>query len=331
MALGQIVDVTSIPFLRKDELHNRFIPTLLFYADKNWRAWFQIESPDGQKCVEVQAFPAEAFYFGDGPERPTDLASAFLTIIGQFANFTDLGKFYSAMHDDILNLSASIAKFEMIEKSRKTQEGSARLAATEVEYILSVCRSMFDLFQELFAKIWDKTRLVADAKKGELKKAFSQMALIGGSVRSAEELTAAYGLPPAIAACYARNAPVFVRIRDFRDGLIHRGGHIQSIFAGESGFTIQKKFGPFANLRIWDDAEEEPNALVPLKPAISMIVHATLAAFEEFAYAIRANIRLMPPMVPDMNLYVRGYFNDALLATLRDADRRISDGKRLIE
>jgi hypothetical protein len=49
------------------------------------------------------------------------------------------------------------------------------MAATGVEYILLVCRSIFDLLQELVAKLW-KTIKLADStvKTQQLKKTFSR-------------------------------------------------------------------------------------------------------------------------------------------------------------
>jgi hypothetical protein len=52
------------------------------------------------------------------------------------------------------------------------------MAATEVEYILSVCRSVFDLLQELLAKLRSTITLVDPTKrKKALKKTFSDMTL----------------------------------------------------------------------------------------------------------------------------------------------------------
>jgi hypothetical protein len=52
------------------------------------------------------------------------------------------------------------------------------MAATEVEYILSVCGSVFDLLQELLAKLRSTITLVDPTKRQKaLKKTFSDMTL----------------------------------------------------------------------------------------------------------------------------------------------------------
>jgi hypothetical protein len=329
MALGQISDLSEIPFLSRENLAGRFISSLMFYVDGNWRVWLQTEGP-GQKFIEVQAWPAETFYFGTEPNNQNDIHSAFLTVFAQHANFVEYKGRFSAIQDDILNLSASFAKLSLIHAGGDTTGGATRMVATEVEYILLVCRSMFDLFQELLAKLWE-TEVRADAtrKKRALRDTFSGMALSDNKIRSADEI-AKYGLPPLLVECYARHAPIFLKIRQFRDNLVHGGHQIQAIFRDERGFLIRKRLGPFLKLDIWRDDEVQPNDLAPLQPALGMIVHGTLFALEDFTHALVKCIPLPGAIVPNMNLYMRGYFNDALLSVLADANKRIAEGRKLV-
>lgn len=78
----------------------------------------------------------------------TDLGGRFiefLNFVAQYANRRSVMRAFDAIQDDIFNLSASLAKLSIIHSAADNVDGSARMAATEVEYILFVCRSLFDL------------------------------------------------------------------------------------------------------------------------------------------------------------------------------------------
>jgi len=93
---------------------------------------------------------------------------------------------------------------------------------------------------------------------------------------------------------------------------------------------IAKRLGPFVNQNIWRDNEVINNDLVPLGPALALIIHDTLAACEEFSQVLLTNFKFLNPIVPGMALYMRGYFNNTLQAALSDADSRIQEGRVLL-
>jgi hypothetical protein len=328
MALGEIVQLSGIPYLAHAALPGRFISSLTFHEGE-WRMWLQTEVPDR---VEVRAWPAEAFYFARQPEEAKDICSTFLTFMAQRSNFDGFQATFSAIQDDMFNLSASLAKLHLIfESGDKAGSGASRMAATEVEYILLVCRSVFDLLQEVLAKLWGKITLTDTTKrKKALKKTFSDMTLHANTLKSAHQIAAQFQLPEALANCYARHAPIFLKIREFRDNLVHRGHRVQTIFRGKDGFVITKSLGTFLNLNIWRDDEVMQNDLVPLMPALALVVHGTLAACDDFAQVLLTCIQFPNPIVPGMDLFMRGYFNGALVDALADAEQRLAEGRSLI-
>ena len=333
MAQGQVSRIEEIPFLAADQLRRGgFIPSAMFFVDETWRSWVAIEEPG--KLIEIQAWPAESFYWGDRPAEPTDIATVFLNVIAQHANLWKAQPAFSAIQDDLFNLAASLHKLGMIHKDGG--HGSSRLAKSEVEYMMLLCRGVFDLLQEVLKAIWDTISLTGPdgevdpkAKKWQLKKAFSDMALRSDAVRPVTELMETFGLPRPLAECYGRHASVFLKIRRFRDDIVHRGYDVQTLFHGENDFLIQRRLGPF-ELAIWRPDEIEQNDLAPLKPALALLIHGTLAACEDFAETLAGCIRFPPQIVPGLTLYMRGYFNEVLVAAIEDANARSVEGLVLI-
>ena len=134
--------------------------------------------------------PAEAAYFAAQPERPADQNSALLFLV-QRANYADLSPGTAAIQDDLLNISAAVAKLNLIYAQADAKNGATRMAATEVEYILLVCRSLFDFIQEMSAKLWTRIQLLdPQVPKTQLKAKFSDMVFTSGKPRSSEEIAA---------------------------------------------------------------------------------------------------------------------------------------------
>ena len=147
MAFGDVVVLSDIPYLSKENHSGRFLASPAFF-DGGWRMWMQTESAD--RFVEVHAWPAEALYFAVTPEKQNDICSE-LDFVAQRANRLEVARTFSAIQEDICNIAAALAKFTSIHSENTS--GSARLAATQVEYILTVCRSIFDLLQEIIKSI----------------------------------------------------------------------------------------------------------------------------------------------------------------------------------
>jgi hypothetical protein len=148
-----------------------------------------------------------------------------MDFIAQHASFPELKFAVVGVMDDISNLSASLAKLQLLHASRDSVgSGTTRMVATEVEYILSVCRSLFDLLQEVISKLWQKVTLTASAgKKRPMKGSFASVALFHEAPVTAEKLVEKYGLPEPLAVFYTAVAPFFLQLRTIRNNLLHHG------------------------------------------------------------------------------------------------------------
>jgi hypothetical protein len=319
----ELAKFSAIPYLDLQKSQGRFISTLMFYDGSKWRMWVSA----GDQLIEIQAWPAESFYFSVAPESPTDLCFHFLDFIAQQASFSELQKPILGLQDDVFNLSASLAKISHLHTTKKEiGTGVSRMVVTEVEYLFSICRSIFDLLQEIANALWKSIQLHdLSVTKNPLKDSFSKMVLFQGRESTQDELSERFGLPQPLAAYYKRNSDFFLTLKDFRDNIIHHGSQVQTIFSSDSGFLIRHSLKPFSNMKIWRDEEKHENGLAPLFPAIGIVVQKTLFACEDFSSTIAQVIKFPPPIVPGMRFFMRGYFNELFSSTLRDAANRLTD------
>lgn len=319
MAAINVNKFSAIPYLQPDHFAGRFMCTLCFYDD-GWHSWADV----GDQLMKVQMWPAEAPYFGTTPEAETDLSFHFMDLFAQRASFVEIGRPFVGLQDDIYNLGASLAKLRWLHDSRSgIGSGVSRMVSTEIEFIVSVCRSIFDLLQEIVSKLWAHVtfRLVPETKK-KLKETYSDMLLYKGSPSSAGKLVERFGMPGELADCYVRSSDFFMTLRQFRDNIAHRGSQVQSIFEGNDGFLIRKALVPFRDIDIWRPEERTETELVPLLPVLGYVISKTLGVCEDFSLTIERIINLLPPIAPGMRLFMRGYFNEGLMAALDDIKER---------
>lgn len=315
--------LADIPYLDHATVPGRFLSCLTFY-DEDWHFWMLAGEAGDTKLMKMKAWPAEAFYFAREAAEPNDVYLPFIDFMGRIACFAELQKPFSAVHDDVLNLSASLAKIVHLQSAKgQIAHGLSRMAATEVEYIVLVCRSLFDLFQEMLLKIWDRVQLIdATAKKKPLKESFARTIMSGNTVLTAEEIAERFGIPLELAQCYERASETFIALRRFRDNIVHHGSPMQHIFEGDGAFLISSRFRPFPNMDVWADEERQPNDLVPLLPALQMLVYRTIMICDDFCVTLSQQIGFPPPIVPDMVLFSRGYFAQHLIEALQSGAAR---------
>jgi len=318
------IDMTTlseIPYLDLFNLQGRFISSLIFYDEGKWRTWMCA----GDRVMEMKAWPAETFYFSADPESPNDLWFHFLDFIAQRASYPCIRKPISGLRDDVFNLSASVAKISHLHATKDAiGTGVCRMVVTEIEYMFSVCRSIFDLLQEIISELWESVQLLDQTiKKRAMQKTFSKVVLFKGRLTTQSELMERFGLPFNLADFYTRNAGFFITLRELRNNIIHNGSQVQTIFPDAGGFLIQKSLRPFSTMDVWRDDERKENGLVPLLPALGMVIHKTLSACEDFSTTIERLIQFPPPIVPSMRFFMRGYFNDAFSDILRDSNNRV--------
>jgi len=161
----------KIPFLNHVELSGRVLFSTLFF-DGKWHAWIKA----GNQLLPTQMWPAGAIYFGTLPEQETDICLHFLDMMGQRLNHLPVTRMFFGLHDDVFNLSASLAKIRLLHRTRKDHKhGVSRMVATEVEYLHGVCRSIFDLWQEVVVVLWDGIKLADQSvKKKQLKQTYRE-------------------------------------------------------------------------------------------------------------------------------------------------------------
>lgn len=270
---------------------------------RDWYMWV----PQGEELHALDGFPAESHYFGKTSERQDDIIFQFMNFITQRLSYPSIMEPVSRIFEDIHNLGACITKLALYEEHPSAYDiGQRRLIISEVEYIYTVCRSLYDLFQEVIASTWEIAQVEGANQLPPTK--FAGIALNGDDPVPADQLEDDYGLTPSLAKFYETEAEKFAEIRNFRDDILHRGKTIELIYITEDGYAIDSDFEPFSNFDVWDEDNFLENDLAPLWPPLAYVINHTLGVLDRFIAALKQELAFLPLIAPGYKVFTRGNF-----------------------
>lgn len=311
---ASVTELYKVSYIKMEHIDERIAPLQPCYlGNSEWESWFSTEQgllP--MKIVDI----VDACYFSKEPARDGDIYLNFINLIMKRAYFKDLAHFEQGIIEDINNLSASITKIDLFHEAWRAgnKKITRRFVTTEIEYILKVCRSIFDLLQEVIMRIWSRFKYIdPNLKTKRLMKSFASMILKDEKLSTTEQIAEKFLIPVPLAEFYNRNGSFFLWLRSFRDKISHGGNNINSLYIMDDGFAVSTESEPFKDLHIWNDAELKPNNLGSLRSVLSYVILSTLNTLEDYSLVIQSIMQLPPDIAPDHNIYIRGENLEALL------------------
>ena len=324
MATATRAELQNVPYLDPAALGNldgRIVNLMPFWDGTRWHNW--VPTPQGLFPMHtIDVFHSD--YVAKTAAADTDALIPFVELMWQHLSWPDIASFTMAISADFHNLGTSIEKTDFFYLHQK-EIGLAvtDFVKTELEYIFTLSRSVFDLIQEAIREIWfSKVRLndeMADARRKQkaLPKSFRSMVYRGkdgrpATVRTREDLINDDQLPPSLADAYIAAVPFFDQIRTFRDSVVHGLSDRRLLYCTERGFCLPKDFRDSYGLQVDIPDHFENENLVSLLPLLAHIVVGTIATCSNLMASFARHIVLAPPLAPGYRIFVRGPHNDAL-------------------
>lgn len=296
-------ELQAIPFFDSGFDPAHVITTLSFYVDGEWHSWI----PVGDKLQKMKGWPVEANYFGDCRERDTDQRFPLLELLSQRTLTNDMHGRFRAIWNDFQMMAASLGKVQLFYESRDhTTLGIRRFMQSEIEMLTNVCRSIFDLLQEIAAAHIARIHVPDSPPAKRLPSSFRAMVFKSNARMSVTEIVTRYQIPAEIAEWYCRHIDFFLDLRSIRDKFIHGGKTIEMIFSTDRGFAVSREDDPFYGLFDWPVSCESPNSLVPIRPVLCTVVRCTLDACDDFVKTLESSVQLPDMLAPKLSLWSRG-------------------------
>lgn len=308
----------KVPFLkhRGDE---RIINLASLWDGERWRMWM----PYGNGLIEMQGGgeTIEGGYFAKTAQRETDVYLQFSDFMWKHGSWKEIARWLFSVEQNIFRVAASLAKIDhfneyMATLPERERTNYSSFISTEVEYLFSRCRTLFDELQQVIAALWSRVKLVDEAAQKQKKNlpADSFRKALERIKSSKPENGPPYGLPPSILAAYDSVSKFFYSMRDIRDQVMHRGGSVGTVFMVSNGTAVSKTSrlaGMTPQLRSEHDYNQN---LVSLRPVIANLVFSTLQAFNEFVAAFASVIKFPESMMPEHRYFLRCPHMPALAA-----------------
>ncbi len=220
-------ELSKVPWLALDPHNDRYLSLAPLWDGHGWRLWLPVP---GHGLIETKPVGlAEGAYVATEPAAPADLNFPFVEFIWKRANWPNVHHWLTAIEQDVHQIAASLGKIDFFWAMRDRipdQQGLARFVASEVEYLLMICRSVLDELQEVLRNIWEHIRLLdkmEQRRKGPLPPSFAKMVIHDQKLMSAQDIRTRRRIPLPLASAYEA-AGAFVHVlRTLRDGVVHGG------------------------------------------------------------------------------------------------------------
>jgi hypothetical protein len=318
-------EMEKVFYINSAAIGGRTTNLLPLWDGEQWHSWFPI---GGGKLIKIQMHDvAQGDYFAERAKSEGDLFIPFVDLMWQRASWPEAVPLIQAIEGGFLRMATCMAKLKHAFLTQNSMPDGAltNFAATEIEYLTVLCRTVFDLLQELIMKLWKKVRLTdAEAertRKGRsLPDTFSKMCLQDKAIPySAGEIEAKFGLPPVMAQQYAKAEPFFSALRDIRNAIVHSGTGVEMIFETERGFCIPKDSRLLNGIACSQNAAYNEN-LVSLMPWLAEVVTKTISTCTEIVAAFAAAIEMPEEVAPGYRVFVRNPSSSALIELLSIKD-----------
>jgi hypothetical protein len=312
-------ELSVINYLVIDDLQGRLVPLFPYYDGRDWEQWMSTSDGRLQKIAMVNIY--EGKYFSKDPCSVSDQYFYFIDFMVKHSYWPDVAPFVEGIYDDLQNMGACLDKIDLFFNAWKLSKRDVRrFIITEIEYLFSVCRSLYDLLQETIVKMWRYVKFNdPNIKNRQLPSSFADMIIFGNLFLSQGEIQKKRSIPEAMARYYFGQGEFFLWLREFRNYISHSGKSIDFVIANDQGFTISTNTKPFSSMNIWQASNSLPNDLGSVKSLSAFLIHNTLTALDEFAKVMEQTFIFPTDISPQNKIFIRGQH----ITQLKNLEKRI--------
>ncbi|EGR1584648.1 hypothetical protein LNR29_004640 [Vibrio parahaemolyticus] len=300
-------ELKKVSYLKIDMVDDRAIPMqFCHHPNGEWESWIDASGT----LIKMQMVDVmDGCYFAKSPAKSTDVHLKFISLLLKKAYFKDLVHFERGIAEDINNLCTSIEKIELFHEVwlSNPERINWRFVTTEIEYIFKVCRSIFDLLQEIVYRIWERFEFLdKTTTKKKLRKSFREMLYKSGELSTTKEIAERFNIPETLAQFYTQQSEFFVWLRDYRDKIVHGGQNVEHILILDEGFAVAIDQPAFEGLHIWDITEIKNNRLGSLRALLAYATLNTISAVEQCSTILQQIVQFPPDIAPEYEVFIRG-------------------------
>jgi hypothetical protein len=323
--MGQISfkELSKLPHFKienENQMMGRFVLFAPFYENDKWIIPIDIN----EEIIFTEGTPIRSNYISRILiNKDTDVYIPFLDFFYKYASWNDIFYHLNSLTNDIQNLYISIEKIDIFQSIKTNRTDLSELVKTEVEYILIICKSLFDTLQKIISILWNKHIKLLNRNKRNLPETFRKMVYKDKQKLTVDNIIEKYLIPDKLAEYYSGICEFYEALKILRDDIIHHGIDIEDIYVFDNGFAISSKTNLFKSYNIWDDSWKMPNDLYSIRPLLQYWISQSLRACNEFVDVIKQVIKFPPSIMPEHNVYVRTPHLKSYNQMVRELDKGV--------
>lgn len=295
----------------------RAVPQALFYdpdfyreglpdyvKEQDWHLFHP--GPDGSLTILNDAQAYKATYFGVESASDEDIQMPFFNLYYQHASFPNIIEYFGSIQEDIHNLAACISKIGVYQYlGQETNTDINHYILTELEYIISTCRSIYDTLHEIAKESWKNIQMF-DGGQNQLPNKLSSMVLDHYDPVDSEELIEKYGIHEEFAEYYEDLAEFLSKVKYHRDSVHHYGGSFKTIFLLEQGVAVDTEREPYSEFDSWDDEDVNEQGLAPIWPFVAHLIGKTIEFMNRLPESVFHGVALPGEIAPGYSVFLTG-------------------------
>lgn len=304
-----LVNVFDLPFV-KNAPHDGRLVYIAPYYDISLHKWNIFMPTEKGMFLKLEgAYPATRFYLSTQPENPeTDPELPFGTFITQCFSFRGINGPFECIISDIENLSSILEIYHII----SVQNESLVLMETQVEYLMFVVRSVYDLLQLISKNTSILLRSATDLSKKIIKglpEDFAKICLSDDKPRTSSEIQEKWNLPAVLADFYVNETPYFLSLRETRNEIAHHGSQISMLFRAKEGIAVNQDQLPWSRFHIWNSQKQKENNLSSLRLFFASVISNAIELPNRYIKALSSCLSESPAAVhPEMKCFLKHPF-----------------------
>ncbi len=304
-------ELRKVPYITHIPLDGRSV-ALLPFLDRNDNSWKQFV-PQGTKLTWIFAKPVESSYFSEtinDPER--DMYLKVADIITRRFSYQSTMDIRFQITTKVIFSAVMLEKYflSLIRYRNIKDPLIADLVMTDLEYLFTNARAIYDLIQRLFSDLWQRETGIP------MKNSFAKVCQ-----KSREDLASKYKLPETMIEYYLLSKDFMIKIRSIRDAILHYSADSANdperfAFCDEDGFALIKSSllrNPGLSFDIWPDGKVKPNGLVSVLALIAYVNKMVVENTDNFSDALIRTIDPPPAITESHKLFLRSPYVHHLL------------------
>lgn len=317
-------ELEKLPYYDGQNPHGRVVPLRSYYdADEDDWYWY-VSVREGELGRMGGGETTSGAYFAKEPADPSrDVSFPLSTFAARYVSWREVAVVTAKMESSFLQMASLFGKLDLIAEAHSlTDTEKQALLESEIEHLMTMARSFYDLLQKFSKRLASK---VVDREDREsrvfrhLPDSFASIALDGNEPRPADEITNRYGLHDELAKFYASEAETFVTFRNIRNGLIHHGKRAPTIFMLDEGPAIDVSGGlgsrlPWSDLPVWEETRLVRDRFGSVEALTADVARRCFGLTTRYGDAFTAQVAVPPALLSDVKVFLRSPFTHYLNA-----------------